>query len=342
MTQPGDRLRRLASRVCDEASMTRVIDPILADLQWEDAEVSTRSPWRRRLVRARARLAFWRALTLHLCTRASGPDPRLAKPWGVVALVLAVVTAILAITAALIAPAVSDFRDALSFATAMQWTRLVTYLIPQALALAIPGGLLIGATTALVGKARSRRIWTATVLVASGCSLAAAATVWAIPEANQAFRELTYQLVLARTGQYVEPPSRGIPELSWRELSERLNTLRAMQDLDLPFRRGELYNVWFQYHLRVTLPVTPLFLAPLAIALSLRSRRRLTGGAWALLAATSWYFVLYGGRSLAAGEVLSPAVAAWAPNLAAALTATILFAKPLSTLRAKLPKHPAA
>ena len=38
MTAPGTRLQRLASRICSTKTMTRLIDPVIADLQFEYGE----------------------------------------------------------------------------------------------------------------------------------------------------------------------------------------------------------------------------------------------------------------------------------------------------------------
>jgi hypothetical protein len=40
--RPGERLRAWASRVCSARAMTRLIDPVIADLQSEYAEAASR------------------------------------------------------------------------------------------------------------------------------------------------------------------------------------------------------------------------------------------------------------------------------------------------------------
>jgi len=38
MTEPGERLRRIASVVCSHQTMRRLVDPVIADLQFERGE----------------------------------------------------------------------------------------------------------------------------------------------------------------------------------------------------------------------------------------------------------------------------------------------------------------
>jgi hypothetical protein len=75
---PGDRLRALASRLCSDVAMERLIDPVLADLQREDAAAAGRDQvWRRRGIRIAGTLAFWKVIGLHAAARA----PVLAREW---------------------------------------------------------------------------------------------------------------------------------------------------------------------------------------------------------------------------------------------------------------------
>ena len=70
---PGERLRALASRLCSDIAMERLIDPVLADLQREDADAAGRGQvWHRRGLRIAGTLAFWKVIGLHAATRA--PD----------------------------------------------------------------------------------------------------------------------------------------------------------------------------------------------------------------------------------------------------------------------------
>src|SRR5438093_7286953 len=70
MKRPGDRLRVLASRVCQPHAMERLIDPVLADLQCEYAAAQTRGQaWRGRWIRLAGYAAFWRVFGMHTAMR---------------------------------------------------------------------------------------------------------------------------------------------------------------------------------------------------------------------------------------------------------------------------------
>lgn len=70
-TLPGDRLRALAARVCGPAAMTRMIDPVIADLQSEYAGTIRRGQiWRSRWIRCAGYVAFWKVIGLHATARA--------------------------------------------------------------------------------------------------------------------------------------------------------------------------------------------------------------------------------------------------------------------------------
>src|SRR5262245_10420258 len=66
MTLPGWRIRAWAARWCEPRTMTRLVDPILADLQAEHHEAVMRgSKWRARQAWVRAVVALSRAGAVH-------------------------------------------------------------------------------------------------------------------------------------------------------------------------------------------------------------------------------------------------------------------------------------
>ena len=65
--KPGTRLRSFANRVCSRATMDRLIDPVIADMQCEHEQASRRGrPWERRWTLVQGCLAFWKILALHV------------------------------------------------------------------------------------------------------------------------------------------------------------------------------------------------------------------------------------------------------------------------------------
>ena len=66
MKRPGARLRSIAARLYSAATMARLIDPALADLQaeYEDARLAGRR-WQSRWVWASGHAAFFRMIAVH-------------------------------------------------------------------------------------------------------------------------------------------------------------------------------------------------------------------------------------------------------------------------------------
>lgn len=65
-TRPGARLRAFAARVCSEAALRRWIDPVIADLQYEHAELLRHGRrWRARWARIAACLRILQLVAIH-------------------------------------------------------------------------------------------------------------------------------------------------------------------------------------------------------------------------------------------------------------------------------------
>jgi hypothetical protein len=65
MTRPGDRLRRLAARVCSGRALERFVDPALSDLRIEYiAALARRQPWRARWIRCTGALRVLQVISL--------------------------------------------------------------------------------------------------------------------------------------------------------------------------------------------------------------------------------------------------------------------------------------
>jgi hypothetical protein len=67
MTRPGDRLRRLATRLCSERTRRRLIDPAVADLQAEAANARRNSPWLTALALTRGYLSIAKVMAIAAC-----------------------------------------------------------------------------------------------------------------------------------------------------------------------------------------------------------------------------------------------------------------------------------
>ena len=104
MKRPGERLRMLASRVCQPHAMERLIDPVLADLQCEYAAAQTRGQvWRGRWIRLAGYVAFWKVFGMHTAVRTVpaarewlvADDRAIGRTLGGATVVATVVTALL-------------------------------------------------------------------------------------------------------------------------------------------------------------------------------------------------------------------------------------------------------
>jgi hypothetical protein len=313
MTRPGARLRSLAARICDAATMERLIDPAIADLQSEHADALAHGRvWGARRVCFAGYLAFWKVAAIGI-SRAS--------------------------SRALLAPHESAFGRTVRFSVlattaltlvfiwAPVWNslphpghRLAIFLalVPQALSVALPMGVVFGVLGGLRGRIATPRDRQAIVGLAVASTLAMIVFVgWILPASNQVFREATFGGPLAR----------GINELTIAELaSGQLTRGRILV-------WGTLSRRVFEFHYRLALAFAPLVLGLFALGVA-GARRRVSNvagvGALALVSCFAYYTLLYYARTAYYARVDArnpyPAiVAAWEPNLAFLASALLLW-----------------
>ena len=193
MNAPGSLFYRLAAPMLSESGRVRVLDPWLADLRFELATTTHGS--RRACIRLVYTFALWRSL-LRPSLWSKGVSRTLNLQLGGVA----VTTIVLATV---------PFWDPMSRVAPSRRLVLVLLLIPQALAVALPLGSLLGVIVAIGRNATSAARMTA-LSVAVLCSITTAAVLqWGSPVANQAFRVTYAQRTLAR----------GFGEMSLTELA---------------------------------------------------------------------------------------------------------------------------
>ena len=320
MNRPGAWLRRIASRVCDDCTMIRVIDPIIADLQCETDTSSglVRKGW----IRFRAYVGFWTALALCIWHRLT-PRPRAStRPSARRAAFRASLTA-LGVTALLVAFVfVASFSRMWSLATPGELLRAFAYLIPGALPFAIPLSILVFA----IGTSRPTTKGVVAV-VAVACIASAISAVLlndVIPEANQAFSRLNAALSEPQTSGRIISIPRGAPELRWSELRQLVESRGPATPL----------VTRFHYHLRPAFVVTPMAFALLGICLTGVSRHRRRNVAVMTSILFLAYFTAGNPRLLVRDEVVGPALGAWLPNIAAVSTAVMVWALHLVRRRA--------
>jgi len=309
MRRPGDRLRVFAARWCGPATMARLIDPLVADLQLEHAE-SMRSGrvWKSRAIY----LAGWIAFLKILAICAWADTISLSQGWTADdrrALISAVAfsSVMIAIAVVLLELPFVENTGVLQNPS----PRRFVYLVPQAFSLALTVGGTLGIVFGLGGRRFSRRVGASLILLAlAGSVISFVNLAWVTPAANQAFRILM-------SGQTDLVP--GISELSLGELSHEIDRF-----LDPSFAQfGYLLALAFALHSRLALSLSPLVFAIFALSIASGGFfRRWMLGLAACAAFLGYYMLLYGVRSLVWNRTIPPYAAAWIPNVVTLLVAS--------------------
>ncbi len=293
MTVPGSRLRALAARVCASRTMTRLVDPVLADLQHEyEQAIGHGRVWRSRWIRLRGYSTFLLAMLLHtvrLVWQGAGDWMRRERPKIARTIASAIVPFALLTVAFVLGGIGLPLTDNRSWSEASRAAILIVLVLPQTFPFTIPAALCVATLWQRRGDRLNRSNGLATALLAVlGCGLVWLTMEYVLPDANQIFREQF------APGRFLE---RGPSELSLSELSARpdARSLRIYQD-------------------RLALCFTTGILAMCAICLSSRIRTRF-GAAGAGLALSTVHFV----SSLAlmnsvAQQWVAPVSAAWVTN----------------------------
>ncbi len=310
MTPAGDWLRAMASRVCSERTMERLVDPVLTDARIESQEAIARGRvWRSRWIRLAGFFALFKAAALYAYERTMrdwSDDTGQAFRRTVALSAAATVAGVLLI---LFPPGRRVPAN------------LMPYLIPQALPLAIPVGLTIGLFCGLGGRLESFRLKGAVLVLALVCSAGSlAAMVWAVPAASQAYRVSVAEQVRRTNGGEITL-TKGLAEMTLGELRQRIDSLAQAG------RARQARLARFAFHLRWALPCSPFALALFALAVMPRRPHR----SWILLASAfgtslAYYLVLLAGDAAAREGTLPAAAGAWLPNLVFVVAATVLLA----------------
>jgi hypothetical protein len=303
MSLPGTRLRRVAARLFDAQTLERLIDPVIADLRREQADALRQGqPWRARAVRAAGYVAFVKvaAFAASRGSRLAVRDAARADDRAIGRTVLFSLAAMLAITAVFVVPPLSHSHDG----HVGDLPRLIWYLLPQALAVSTPIGVVLGILMGLRGRTVTTRVRRT---IAGLAILATIATIvntgWVMPEGNQAFREFF-------AGRRI---LRGTNELTFGQL--------AATDMS-------------QFHDRLSLACAPLALALFCLGVARIRRERYGAIVTALFGLTicfAYYVLMLDFRRHGAGDLLPAVVSAWLPNVAFLAAASLLRYVPSQT-----------
>ena len=322
MRTPGARVLLLAQRILDRRTTTRLIAPAVADLQHEHRESARQpGPWPRRRALARgyqslARLAgpvAWSCIRRFATGFVTEDDHVIGR------LVAFTLAAVALLTATLIAPPLLQMHQ--RWLTSSLFLQVAPLLVPQALGLALPLGLLAAALLALRGRAvlRSRvaLVRLAAIAVSVGL-LTLAATAWLVPTGNQRFRQVIANALAERDGRprpvALTP---GPNEMPFAELDRQIGALRHV-----PGSETELNRMRFSYHVRLALAVSPLALLLLAMGVSSLARGRW----WALVATVVGnplsIMVMWGDLPFDS----TPLLQAWGPVIAMGAVGSLMLA----------------
>ena len=310
----GDRLRSFAQRVCAPATRERLIDPLIADLQFEHAQATRAGrPWRARRLRLSACIAFWKTLGLcamrraavGTCAWASADDHAMARTLGYSA---AIITALVFLL--VLMPLSAVLRRTDPHPPGM----LFLYLVPQAIPLAVVFGLPLGILIGLRGRTATSRVrWNVIGLAIISAALAFVVCGWVLPEANQAFR----LLVAGRPGYL----AKGANELTFGELSAQLVALERQGRLD------ETSPLLYSYHARLAASAAPLIWGIFAMVLASVTRRTLLSTLSVVVAGVTYIacasFIIDGSGTFYPWVPLRYVI--WLPNVLFALMSLAVF-----------------
>ena len=305
--RPGDGLRAYAALVCSAKTMDRLIDPLVADLQTESMEaVRQGRVWKSRWVRMAGCVAFLKVIAFAafedslrtLSARISDDDRPARRALGWAVSVTVVLTALLATWPLLNLPPLGTHLSHIDRA------KLLFYLLPQALVVAVPIGIALGIQGALGGGTSARRTSgpiLATALVCSVISLTSIA--WIVPASNQAFR-------VTAAGRNV---GKGFAELTLGEIGQRIVRAEAQGDVNGEPNSRQLS---IAYHSRWAFSFATFVLTLFSLSIV---RRRSAGRTIVVVAACALYFAYYLGPSdvteLSRVGSLPAFAIAWFPNL---------------------------
>lgn len=312
---PGRTLHRLATHLCSAKTLEHVVQPAIADLQTEYSRA--RSASRRVWALLTGYFAVVKVMAVCAVSVSTTHDERgaLSKTlvWSV--------ASVAAISAVLTLPPLSD--------NSMRRWDAAMAVIPQAVPLGIPMGIAIGIAFGLSPRP-GRNIVKVMLLggvVASALSFGILA--WAMPAANQAFREITVRELRASGHQGEIGLQKGHNEMTLSELRREAASFSAAGQTRVPRQFA------FTFHLRFALAAATLVLASLLLAAPFNHRG--LRGLIAFAASFGYLALLYAGETLAVSRALLPPVAAaWMPNIVLTALAIIVASSRSSRVRGSL------
>jgi len=295
--------------------MSRLIDPVIADLQAEYGQTVVEGRiWRGRWVRLAGYVAFLKVFVASDWSLRDDAQP-LLRTAGFALVATIVVTAVFEVI---------PLRPYWSGPTDRQ--TLIMSLIPQALTVSIPIGLTIGITLGLARQRVSARLAMSLAAAAAVVSIGSVSNVaWILPNSNQAFRVAVVEGLARQRGREDLLPvklERNDTELTFSELGRRIQASARYPVGSYEWEQTIRFRL--HYHTRWSLAFASLALTLFATALAASTRQRWVLGVGVVAVIIGYYITLYYGQSLVWESNLPPPVAAWLANVVT-LAAAALF-----------------
>lgn len=305
---PGQKLHRLAARICSANTIEQVVEPAIADLQREYADGADRSPTRRLWALVSGYIALWKVIAL-----SAGP---LELPDGdrllLARAVFWAVEATVGLSALLMVPPVVGLSQLIK-------PRHIVLLIPQALPLTIPTGIVLGIAVGVGGRTISRGAVRTLLLVAIlGSAVSFGTMNGLMPAANQSFRQDVFN-AMGNDGTVM----RGSNEMTLAELRREANTASILGQSE------KARHLMWKYHLRWALPSAAFALSMFALAAA--GRQQVRAKAVVLMTPLVYFVLLFAGEALAIRTSVPPYAGAWLASLAFGLAAMAMFLRRTAT-----------
>jgi Lipopolysaccharide export system permease LptF/LptG len=275
MRRPGNRLLAFAARWCCADTMTRIVHPLIADLQHEHARaVQEGRVWRSGAIHVAGWVAFLKVIVI--CAWAEMTD---AERWTLDdrkslmrAAVISALTAVF-ITVLLVSRSAENYPSVLLHPSPKRFL----YLAPYPFVAGIVLGGALGIVLGLGGRPLSRRL--AGIALGAGLMCSAMAFVdlgWVAPASN-----IAYRVTLGDTNPTPGPGEQSLGEL--RRQMEQFSGDARFAHFGFPLALS------FDFHRRVALSFSPLVFTLFALTMAGCLRRR-----WVLGIAACVAFVGYG------------------------------------------------
>lgn len=327
MSQPGSRLRAFAWWCCAD-TLARIVDPLIADLQHEHARaIRAGQIWRSRALQVGGWMALLKVLAIcawrdDLSARNWTADDRraLIRSLAFSGAIMVAFTGLNLLTV----------PTALLRSSHSATSRLLLYLIPQALTVTVTIGATLGILLGVGGRQFSRRVGAGLVALALVASASLFVNVgWILPGANRAYRVAMFG------GAFAWMP-KSTPELTLGEISRTIDVVRREPTDPSGWHFGNpplyLRDLRFDFHSRWALSFSPLVFAWLALLMMRGCRRRWLLALEACGAFLGYYVLLFGGRSLFLRGTVPAFVATWSPSVMFALIAVVVMLRRSSSV----------